>query len=384
MSYRRRTSTVSAILEELENLILDDMKSGSGVSWWTGLSTPQNLLLADYAVGLTHSTAKNLALATMHAKKRTELQNAVDVRERFRLQHLASGRVPSRSDETDNLALEADGHMTGVFSAFTSTLDSFGALIVATTGMGPNIVRSTWSKMLSWSSEKATSERKVSLGPEHIEMIDDVVTRVASLVSAGPTGWLEWTIDYRNTMVHRAHRVRFGIADARDYRVSHPLPRNPAQTQGEALAMGRRLKDDISGREASETIELILETLILLAQEVTELCIEVWKMRRLDPQLHRQQPGLWPKLLQGRASDFQGAGTTSNIRSGAKIALGGTGVLRVQRSRQMDADIPFWRELVSRETAEPLASSQKSSSRDHAKQPKRSSRRSRQASKPEK
>jgi len=322
------------------------MASGHGVAWWGGLDEPRKLLVGDHIVGLTESVASNLAQAAMHLSRYAELRDALDFETRQNVRSAAArgGVFGPRTVGFDNRNIEADGHFTGFFRAVGSVLDNLAGLVVGASGMPMNVVKASWSDLAGWSAGASKAVTKHQLTSEHGGMISTLVSQIDIHLAGTPTHWLEWTLDYRNSLVHRASRLSINVIDDRSRSgVAHPIPRHPAQTQAESFAMSRDITQDVIRRETYDTMQLVLGEVLALTRVVGSACVDVWAARRADPNLHLQPRALWPKLQQGRRLQFDGAGRQANISAGSFLAMNPTLSERLSAARLSDGDRPQWK-----------------------------------------
>lgn len=67
--YADQIRPAKLVLAALSTMVLEDLGPQGGISWWRDLDAPRSILIADYLVGLTHSTASNLEQTVMHRDK---------------------------------------------------------------------------------------------------------------------------------------------------------------------------------------------------------------------------------------------------------------------------------------------------------------------------
>lgn len=355
-SYRERPAlkVVTLRCSALAAAITQDLGGGNGVAWWVGPDTPRNLLIADYLLGLTDSVTTNLALATMHHARYTELQHTAD----FNLIRRARagalyGKVlaPSSPAEQDR-QLEAHGHLKAFFLAVGSVLDNLAGVIMGAAGMPPlgrrdDIVHIDWNAVAVWKRDSPTHGGAKHLTATHRALIDQVIRDVDATLAAAPAGWVEWTLDMRNTLVHRAARIWIDVHDPlnTDSGIGHPLPRHPAQTHAESFARSTSIRGDLLARQSSETMQAILTAVIALAETVADNCLTAWNTRRSDPDCHQQPEKQWPPALaQGRTSNFDPPGRRLQLapRGKGAIAVAPVTAHRIRVTRLEDQDRHLW------------------------------------------
>ena len=142
--------------------------------------------------------------------------------------------------------------------------------------------------------------------------------RIESIISdSGPEGWLEWTLDFRNMLVHRGRRLEFGQivpvkpvlygADGapllRVSRVTH-LPRDPGRSDIEVFVDAGW--SFVLTEEAEQTLRgLMSSTRVMLESTAAEL-LGFWEWRRQNPGILRQPIEQWKGGRSTQSTRFDG------------------------------------------------------------------------------
>ena len=100
------------------------------------LDAPRSILIADYLVGLTHSTASNLEQTVMHRDKLKSAWTTEGMRlgARIRAGQGKPEMLSQLTDQDQNRSVEIDAHLSGFFRATGSVLNTLVGLIVGTAG----------------------------------------------------------------------------------------------------------------------------------------------------------------------------------------------------------------------------------------------------------
>jgi hypothetical protein len=206
----------------------------------------RRVLISDQLLGCTDGIERALVEAKLHL---LEVEDAAD-----RISaHLADAvvldpagnpemRFPPAVTALDHLPDRlADLHIAGFFRAVGSALDCLGSTIVGLLGLRTDLLRSglVRARRVLGKAVEATNPPQLLLDAH--ARIEDGIT------GAGPEGWLDWTMDYRNMLVHRARRLELHLPEttAQLYgprsekliriRVVHLLARDPDRSDIEVL-----------------------------------------------------------------------------------------------------------------------------------------------------
>ncbi len=203
-------------------------------------------------------------------------------------------------------------HVAGVVRAFASALDCAAGAIVGVVALPMSILKADFRKVRKHLNKSSMApKRAAKIQTEFGGRLEDLIA------AAGPEGWLDWTLDFRNMLVHRGRRLEHGQFvprmpflyghDAqplvRIRKVTH-LPRDPARSDVEVSL------DPLHTLVLSEDVEqtltgLLTSTMTLIDMIGRELC-EVWNWRRENPRSPCQPKEQWPNGRSIASSTFLG------------------------------------------------------------------------------
>jgi hypothetical protein len=195
-----------------EEVVADLDAHRHGVGWWAPHpDDKRRIFISDYLVQLVWSFPQNLVEAALHLMEvETNQERSSD-----RSKHVvvlkgvdASGpqlavRMPPRTSVRELLPGRlVDLHVAGMFRALGSALDTLSGIIVAVGAFEQRIITVDFGQLL----ERLRRPIAPTPGGQLQGRIKAVVED--SIRTAGPTGWMNWTIEYRNTLVHRGRRLQ--------------------------------------------------------------------------------------------------------------------------------------------------------------------------------
>jgi hypothetical protein len=182
----------------------------------------------------------------------------------------------------------------------------------------------------------------------------DFASRLESLIEqTGPTGWLDWVLDFRNMLIHRGRRLTtsqfvprspelYGPNGERILRarVVRQLPRDPGRSDVEVF------RDPSSPPVLTEEAPRTLAGLIRSVRDLINLAaaglLDGWQWRRTNPEALSQPREQWPAGVSTASTGFGGyaPGTTQYAPS---AWMSHPAVLRRLRTAALDdASRPQW------------------------------------------
>lgn len=181
-----------------------------GIGWWApDPGTSRRILIADQLYCCTVSVAGNMTEAALHW---LEFLDAVD-RDSARFAdavQIENGRpiisAPRPHSALDQLAPElVRVHYAGIVRALASALDCLAGVVIGVAALPMSILRADFDKArnnLNRIAGAANDGEKMQA--QFGAMLE------AAIAAAGPPGWLKWTLDLRNMLVHRGRRFEYG------------------------------------------------------------------------------------------------------------------------------------------------------------------------------
>lgn len=163
-----------------------------------------------------------------------------------------------------------------------------------------------------------------------------------AISAAGPQGWLGWTIDFRNMLVHRGRRIELGqylpitpvlfgangqpVPRAR--RVAH-LPRDPGRSDVEVF-LGMPW-NTVLQEEGQRTLQGLISSTTQLVETMAKHLIDLWRWRRAHPADLRQPAEQWKDGPSIHSTGFNG------YAAGSLVLEPGMGMMHPITARRFHA-----------------------------------------------
>ncbi len=306
--------TPSAVRELQREVFGDFDERVGGVGWWAPHpGTSRRILISDHLLQCIASIETNLVEARLHLLETFDFDDRESDFNARTFSHDHAGRpsvaMPQRVRPADDIPLHMSSlHIAGFFRAVGSALDCLGAGIVGVLALPTSILKADIdraNKALRRVGEPTTAGAGLQAG------FNADLTRLVH--EAGPGGWLPWTIDYRNMLVHRGRRMESPFfsprgallyaSDGRPVVVARTirlLAQDPALSDVEALAAPGW---HVLSEDAETTLEGILASTLKLIEGVASALLVAWAKRRARPELLPQPVDQWKD---GRSSESRG------------------------------------------------------------------------------
>lgn len=347
--YRARcTEGVAGAMSLYKELFTDLDLARGGFGWWHGrLDQARGILAGDYLLSVCEQVSQCLARAAWHEKTFNEAWYA---EARWMRAALATGReqaLHERSDMDEQRAVRIETSLDGFFQACGSVLDNLAALAIGTLGINKDVVTADWAVIGRAAGGEARLLQPVAT-PGRLAQ-DEALKRIQHCAASGPNGWLRWTIDMRNLLVHRARRTQFRYF-YRMRRSTGPgleyvllLTRDPQLTEVEAFVLGAGIESLTLREHAGETMAGVLDRLNALTGEATAVFTQMWTARRNDPALIPPPEGLWKQLYPAKRdlSGFNGFSSTVPLTEG-EIRVPPDTARRFQAAKVLDGSRDVW------------------------------------------
>ncbi|XTZ14784.1 hypothetical protein ACQSSU_25450 [Micromonospora echinospora] len=339
---------LNALYREME-ADLNDARGGFG--WWYGHFDQASVTFAsDYLLQTVEQIADTLGEAAQHEREFNEAWYAQTMR--LRQDPRRSAYVLQlNSVAARKYKLRIDKALAGFFCACGSSLDSLAACTMGVLGLRADLVTASWSTITTATTGNERARRRLLAAEDTParKLQDDAVSSIHHALHGEPDGWLAWTLDMRNMMVHRPRRIRPHIIYRRHRRdqlqLAMQLPRNPQLTDAEALVISDRDTDLYLREHAGTTLNGVLSNLIQATSTIANILQNTWRTRRNDPALLTQPKEQWQKLYPERRdlSHFSGFGGNPLPPTDEKVMA--TPVLvnrRLRAARLSDEDRSYW------------------------------------------
>lgn len=277
---RRRELTLASLRVDTRNLTAfsarlaaDFSADDFGFAQLAGLADPHTRgVVSDQLVSSVDAITINLVEARLHERAFAELIGP-------------NGRaIPDPERPEDDLALlELGMHLTGFFRALGSVMDCLAAAVVVVARLPEPVARadqSSFGRVL----ERAETEAALS----------GLAAAVRASSEAKPVGWLEWSAEMRNNVIHRARQLavwlpasgsrtgsRFFVRTARKthelVRMRPHLRRNPWLPDMDALSRPGAVGGAWMAEPATVTLPRLRERTNELAEAVSNELLRLWE-----------------------------------------------------------------------------------------------------------
>jgi len=324
-----------------------------GIGWWAPApGTSRRILIADQLSCCLASVPGNMTEAALHW---LEYLDAAD-RDSARLAHavkmLRDGPVidpPRPHCASEQLAPDfVRVHQAGLIRAIASALDCLAGVIIGVAALPQNILKADFKQartVLARIDGSASSGKKAQA--------DFAALLESAIAAAGPQGWLDWTLDLRNMLVHRGRRIELGQylpitpvllgSDGRPAprarRVSH-LPRDPGRSDIEVFIdtpWNVVLHEDAAG-----TLQGVMNSTVLLLEAAAGYLLDLWRWRRAHPGDLRQPAVQWNNGPSKQSTSFNGYAPDSLPLKPSLGVMHPTTARRLRAAAVDDAARPQW------------------------------------------
>jgi len=288
-----------------------------GIGWWAPVpGTSRRILIADQLYCCVASVAGNMTEAALHwleyldASDRDSARFADAVKMENGRPIIAAPRPRSPLDQLGPELIRI--HYAGIVRALASALDCLAGTLIGVAGLPMSILKADFGKARSGLS-------KISGAQNDGEKMQAqfAASLEASIATAGPPGWLEWTLNLRNMLVHRGRRIEYGQfvprtpvlygADAlpvlRARRVVH-LPRDPARSDVEVFLDTPWTL--VLSEEGERTLQGLIGSTKALLETTAKDLLDFWQWRRNHPGSLRQPAAQWQDGRSTKSTGFNG------------------------------------------------------------------------------
>ncbi|MGA2433888.1 MAG: hypothetical protein ABSG25_01240 [Bryobacteraceae bacterium] len=305
---------------KLETGILADFEEQPpyGIGWWApGPGTSRRILIADQLYCCATSVAGNMTEAALHWLE------FLDASERDSARFVDAVKIengqPTIDAPRDRSPFEQLGpefiriHQSGIIRALASALDCLAGVIIGVAALPTGILRADFARA------RTSLNRITGAASQGVGMQAQFAARLeANIVAAGPLGWLDWTLDFRNMLVHRGRRLEYGQfvprkpdlygADGRPVLrarcVTH-LPRDPGRSDVEVL-LDAPSWTLVLAEEGERTLKGLIDSTKALIETTAKDLLDLWQWRRNHPGSLSQPTEQWPNGRSTQSTGFNG------------------------------------------------------------------------------
>jgi len=317
--FEQRAGIYVGAAHDLANDIASDLDPARfGIGWWAPHPDDRRrVFISDYLFQCANSVSNNSAEAALHLSLAEAAHDATNARMAHAVVLRKVGpeayvphavETPKPTSLVDLLPAKlTDLHVAGFFRAVGSALDTMAAVAIAVAAFETPIVRADFRRLLDYLKTSFAP----TAGGQLQQRVKDTIT--GAVRKAGPEGWLAWTLEFRNMLVHRGRRTQFH-AIARDAgpvlysadgtpipraRIVMHLARDPRNSDLQAFFGGNvepsRLTN-VLDEDGLRALRSALEAVIFVVKELSTALLSVWRERRAQPTLLAQPREQWPDL----------------------------------------------------------------------------------------
>ncbi|MBZ5582886.1 MAG: hypothetical protein LAQ30_11940 [Acidobacteriia bacterium] len=288
-----------------------------GIGWWApDPGTSRRILIADQLSCCLASVADNMTEAALHWLEYLDASDRDSARLAHAVKMLPSGPVidpPRPRSVTEQLAPDlVRMQQAGLIRAIASSLDCLAGVIIGVAALPHSILKADFKQA------RAVLARIDGAASAGAKAQADFAARLESaIVAAGPHGWLDWTLDLRNMLVHRGRRIELGQylpitpvllgpdgkPAPRARRVSH-LPRDPGRSDIEVFI--DTPWNMVLHEEGTRTLQGLMNSTVLLLETAAGHLLNLWQWRRAHPGDLRQPADQWKNGPSKQSTGFNG------------------------------------------------------------------------------
>lgn len=304
----------------LENEILADFTEQPpwGIGWWAPApGTSRRILIADQLYSCAVSVAGNMTESALHwlefldASDRDSARfvDAVKIDNGRPTMDAPCARSPFEQLGPEFIRI----HQAGVIRALASALDCLAGVIIGVAALPMSILRADFDRA------RTRLGKIPGAANDGEKMQAQFGARLeAGIVASGPPGWLDWTLDFRNMLVHRGRRFEYGQfvprtpalygADGqpllRARRVTH-LPRDPGRSDVEVF-LDTPSWILVLTEDGARTLQGVIGSTQTLLETTAKDLLDFWQWRRDHPGSLSQPVAQWPNGRSTQSTGFKG------------------------------------------------------------------------------
>lgn len=185
----------------------------------------------------------------------------------------------------------------------------------------------------------------------------DLLFNLEALIErVGPPGWFRWTVDLRNTLIHRGRRLQLselrpipsGLFDQDGTPiirtdVIHQLPRDPGRSDVEMFL--DTANPPVLRETAAATLRGVLESTLSLIRDGGALLLGVWRTRRTNPDLLLQPREQWLSGASLATTGFRGYAPDSVPYESTRLQTNQVLIQRISAASLFDLGRAAWKQF---------------------------------------
>jgi hypothetical protein len=337
-------------------MLLSELDDGAGRETLAAPDIARGLLISDYLVSLVSTIESNLDQLIFHANQHQEKcyshETAFRLAAKAHVQAGGTGFPPPTAHLTA-LLVAIDAHQTSFVVTAGSILDNLAALTIGVGGFDAPLVKADvldiQALLPAERNERNRSKRLMAAGSVGRQVQDRILDAVAAGLAEGPADWVEWLLDFRNTLVHRASRIQ--TVHFEDRTLHRVMPRDPARTTIEAMRRSDQRDVDLS-EDARKTLNGLTVSIANCVGSVVSALVSAWDERRRFPGEISQPEGQWPRLEAPTARRFEGyePGSIPSLKPGAALYVHPTLGKRLKAGQLFDGASGAWAQWIPDES----------------------------------
>ena len=288
-----------------------------GIGWWApDPGTSRRILVGDQLHCCLESVAGNMTEAALHWLEYLGASDRDNARLADAVKMTPTGPVisPPRSRNAfeqlcpDFIRI----HQAGMIRSLASALDCLAGVVIGVAALPMSILRADFDRARA---KLAKINGALNVGTDMQAQF--AAQLEAGISAAGPQGWLDWTLDFRNMLVHRGRRIELGQylpitpvllgADGQPFprarRVAH-LPRNPGRSDVEVF-LGTPW-NTVLHEEGQQTLQGLINSASQLVETMATHLMDLWRWRRGHPTDLHQPAEQWKDGPSTHSTGFNG------------------------------------------------------------------------------
>jgi hypothetical protein len=274
-------------------------------------------LISDHLYVCTASVSTNLIEAGLHL---LELADAVEHEDDFNadaiqiVQGSPAVRLRPRTTPLEALGPEiVRMHQAGVARALSGALDCAAGSIIGVMALPKNILRADFMGVVvylrnrrNWQQTEGDNYQRAFLADLNVMM-----------ERAGPTGWFDWLLSFRNMLTHRGRRIEIGeflprepiLLDGRGRPVlrSRIVTHLPLQPERSDVDIHREPDaPPVLTEDSHQTLGGAMNSVRILLASLGERLTAAWDWRKANPAVLTQPQEPWPDVTPTATGQPQG------------------------------------------------------------------------------